>query len=124
MMYLYRVRFFIELPTRVVRIAGITTNPAEAWTLQTARNACDAMLMARSPKAGGSSLIGTRRTRAAGAGSLKSSAWRWSGCRRDSPNLNVYAERFAHSIKDECLNRMIFIGEVSLRRAIREFMAH
>ena len=27
-----------------------------------------------------------------------------------SPNLNAYAERFARSIKDECLNRMIFIG--------------
>jgi transposase InsO family protein len=41
-----------------------------------------------------------------------------------SPNLNAYAERFIRSIKDECLNRMIFIGEASLRRAVREFMAH
>ena len=41
-----------------------------------------------------------------------------------SPNLNAYAERFVRSIKDECLNRMIFIGEAALRRAIREFMAH
>ena len=41
-----------------------------------------------------------------------------------SPNLNAYAERFVRSIKDECLNRMIFIGEVSLRRAVGEFMAH
>jgi putative transposase len=40
-----------------------------------------------------------------------------------SPNLNAYAERFVRSIKDECLNRMIFIGEASLRRAVREFMA-
>ena len=39
-------------------------------------------------------------------------------------NLNAYAERFVRSIKDECLNRMIFIGEASLRRAVREFMAH
>jgi transposase InsO family protein len=28
-----------------------------------------------------------------------------------SPNLNAYAERFVRSIKHECLNRMIFIGE-------------
>jgi len=27
-------------------------------------------------------------------------------------------------IKDECLDRMIFIGEASLRRAIAEFMTH
>ncbi len=32
-----------------------------------------------------------------------------------SPNLNAYAERFVRSIKGECLNRMIFFGERSLR---------
>ena len=33
---------------------------------------------------------------------------------------NAYAERFVRSIKDECLNRMIFIGQASLRRAVAE----
>jgi putative transposase len=37
----YYVLFLIELPTRAVRIAGITTNPAEAWMLRIARNLCD-----------------------------------------------------------------------------------
>jgi putative transposase len=41
-----------------------------------------------------------------------------------SPNLNAYAERFVRSIKDECLTRMIFFGERSLRRATREYAAH
>ena len=41
-----------------------------------------------------------------------------------SPNLNAHAERFVRSIKDECLNRMIFIGQESLRRAIGEYMVH
>ena len=41
-----------------------------------------------------------------------------------SPNLNAHAERFVRSIKEECLNRMIFVGQDSLRRAISEFMAH
>ena len=41
-----------------------------------------------------------------------------------SPNLNAYAERFVRSIKHECLNRMIFFGERSLRRATREYTAH
>ena len=40
------------------------------------------------------------------------------------PNLNAYAERFVRSIKDEYLNRMIFFGERSLRRATREYTAH
>jgi CheY-like chemotaxis protein/F0F1-type ATP synthase assembly protein I len=39
-------------------------------------------------------------------------------------DLNVYAERFVRSINDECLNRMIFIGRASLRRAIHEYMEH
>ena len=41
-----------------------------------------------------------------------------------SPNLNAYAERFVRSVKEECLNRMIFIGQSSLRRAIYEYVIH
>ena len=41
-----------------------------------------------------------------------------------SPNLNAYAERFVRSIKDECLNRIIFFGERALRKATREYAAH
>ena len=41
-----------------------------------------------------------------------------------SPNLNAYAERFVRSIKDECLDRMIFVGQGSLRRAVVECMTH
>ena len=41
-----------------------------------------------------------------------------------SPNLNAYAERFVRSIKFECMNRMISIGEASLRRAVAEYMTH
>ena len=41
-----------------------------------------------------------------------------------SPNLNAYAERFVRSIKDECLDRMIFVGQASLRRAVAEYMNH
>jgi putative transposase len=37
---------------------------------------------------------------------------------------NAYAERFVGSIKGECLNRLVFFGEASLRRAIREYIAH
>ncbi len=41
-----------------------------------------------------------------------------------SPNLNAYVERFVLSIKNECLDRMIFFGEQSLRRAVAEFIRH
>ena len=41
-----------------------------------------------------------------------------------SPNLNALAERFVRSIKESCLDRLILVGEASLRRAIGEFVAH
>ena len=41
-----------------------------------------------------------------------------------SLNLNTYAERFVGSIKSNCLSRLIFFGEASLRRALVEYMAH
>ena len=41
-----------------------------------------------------------------------------------APNANAYAERFVRSIKQECLDRMIPLGERHLRRAIAEFVAH
>ena len=34
------------------------------------------------------------------------------------------AERFVRSIKESCLDQMIFFGEDSLRKGMREFMAH
>jgi len=41
-----------------------------------------------------------------------------------SPNLNSHIERIFGSLKSECLNRMIFFGENSLRNAVREFLTH
>jgi len=40
-----------------------------------------------------------------------------------SPNLNPHIERFMRSMKSECLNRLVFFGEKSLRRALKEFTA-
>ena len=41
-----------------------------------------------------------------------------------TPNLNAYAERFVRTIKEDCLDQMIFFGEDSLRQAIHEFVIH
>jgi transposase InsO family protein len=40
------------------------------------------------------------------------------------PNMNAYAEGFVRSIKSECLDQMIFLGQESLVRAIAEYTAH
>jgi putative transposase len=41
-----------------------------------------------------------------------------------APNANAYAERFVRSIKEECLDRIIPIGERHFRHVITEFVAH
>jgi transposase InsO family protein len=41
-----------------------------------------------------------------------------------APNANAYAERFVRSIKQECLDRMIPLGERHFRRAVAEFVEH
>ena len=41
-----------------------------------------------------------------------------------APNLNAYAERFVRTIKEGCLDQMIFFGEDSLRQEIHEFLIH
>jgi transposase InsO family protein len=41
-----------------------------------------------------------------------------------APNANAYAERFVRSIKEECLDRLIPLGEGHFRRAVAEYVAH
>ena len=41
-----------------------------------------------------------------------------------SPNLNAYAERFVRSVKEECLSKVIPIGQGMLRRVLRECLEH
>jgi transposase InsO family protein len=41
-----------------------------------------------------------------------------------SPNLNPNIERFMRSVKDECLDRMIFFGEKAVQTAVVAFLAH
>ena len=41
-----------------------------------------------------------------------------------SPNLNAHAERFVRSIKESCLERLVLLGESSLRTAVQHFLAH
>src|SRR5262249_12009145 len=41
-----------------------------------------------------------------------------------SPNLNAHLERFWRSLREECLDRMIFFGEDMLCRAVRAYISH
>ena len=39
-----------------------------------------------------------------------------------SPNCNAFIERFFRSIKTECLRKMIFFGEGSLRNTVEKYV--
>ena len=119
----YYVLFFIQLSTRSVKIAGITTHPNEAGMMQMGRNITDSdtgMLV------GKQKLIIDRDTKFCSdfRQLLERSGTSIIRLPPRSPNLNAYAERFVRSIKEECVQRLIFFGEASLRRALSEYMAH
>ena len=41
-----------------------------------------------------------------------------------APNCNAHAERFVRSVKEECLDRLIPLGERHFRRALADFVVH
>jgi putative transposase len=117
------VLFFMELSTRRVEIGGIASRANGLWMAQIARNVTDGvdgffkgkryLIHDRDP-------LYTREFLSmladVGIESVKLPP--------RSPNLNAYAERFVKTIKESCLERMIFFGEDSLRNAVREFVEH
>ena len=118
----YYVLFVIDLRTRRVHFAGATPNPDESFMAQTARNltAVDGFL------AGHRFLICDRDAKFT-AGfrlMLEDAGVQVILTPRQAPNCNAHAERFVLSIKSECLHRMIFFGESSLRRAIHAYLDH
>ncbi|MEO7859051.1 MAG: integrase core domain-containing protein [Nitrospirales bacterium] len=119
----YYVFFFIHRESRRVAIAGITPHPNERWMVQMAKNVTMEewgflqhgryLLHDRDAKY-------TESFRAM----VRSGRVRPLTLPARSPNLNAYAERWVKSVKDKCLSKLIFVGEASLRRALRQYLAH
>ncbi len=119
----YYVLFVMQLKTRCVHIAGVTTAPNSIYVKQVARNLTDVsdgfLLSSRY-------LIMDRDTKYTEEfrDNLDREGVKPVRCPVRAPNCNAFAERFVRSIKEECLHRMILFGEASLRRALREYAAH
>ncbi|MBU0618352.1 MAG: integrase core domain-containing protein [Planctomycetes bacterium] len=119
----YSLLFVMHVASRRVHFAGCTINPMTGWMKQIGRNLTDPfdgfllkvryLLMDRDGKY-------CPEFRAllteAGVNPLRLPP--------RSPNLTPHIERFMRSIKAECLERMIFFGERSLRQAIHAFCEH
>ena len=119
----YYVLFFIHFESRRVEVAGITPHPNEAWMMQIARNVTMnewGFLESRRY------LIHDRDTKFTDAfrAIVKSGDVEPLKLPARSPNLNAYAERWVKSVKEECLSKLILFGEVSLKRALRQYLTH
>jgi len=117
------VLFFIELHTRKVEVVGIASKANGLRMSQIGRNLTDGidgilkdkryLIHDRDPLF---TIDFLKMLKDSGVKSVKLPP--------RSPNLNAYAERFVRSIKECCLDRLIFFGESSLRKAIHEFIVH
>ena len=117
------VLFVMELATRRVHFAGCTPNPDERWMKQIARNltAVDEGFLV-----GKRYLLMDRDTKFSAdfRGMLRDAGTKPVRLPPRSPNLNAQLERFWRSLREECLNRMIFFGEDMLRRSIVSYVGH
>ncbi|MFT5289714.1 MAG: putative transposase [Planctomycetota bacterium] len=106
--------FVIDLKTRRVHIAGVTTKPDAAFVAQVARNLTDVV---DSFLTGHPVLVCDRDTKftAQFKRILKDAGVDVILTPKMAPNCKAFAERFVLSIKSECLDRMIFFGERRLR---------
>ena len=119
----FPVLFLIKLSTRKVEIAGIAPEASGLWMSQIARNLTDAeagiltgkryLIHDRDPLLTAEFL---RTLEDAGVKSVKLPP--------RSPNRSSHAERFVRSLKESCLDRMILLGDGSLRTAVQNFVEH
>jgi transposase InsO family protein len=118
----YYVAFLLEMRSRRIQVVGCTPHPNEAFVIQCLRRATGdtgllsegrVLLCDRDPK--WSSAV-VRWLETAGVRVVRTPP--------SAPNCNAYAERFVRSIKEECLNRMVPLGERHLRRTLQEFALH
>jgi transposase InsO family protein len=119
----YYVLFVMELSTRRVHLAGITSHPTDVFMIQCARQLTDPfdgfllgkryLLHDRDEKF----VHGFDRM-------LRASEVEPVVLPPRSPNLNAHCERFVRSIRQEALHQMIVIGETSLRYVIQSYLTH
>jgi putative transposase len=119
----YYTVFVIDLASRRVQIVGSTPHPHEGFMQQVVRTmtaAEDGLLTQHRL------LICDRDTKwsAPVRARFDEAGIRVVLTPYRAPNANAYAERFVRSIKEECLSRVIPLGEEHLRRTIIEYDEH
>ncbi len=115
------VLFFIELGSRRVHLAGCTANPTSAWVTQQARQFSwkleDRPVPARF-------LIHDRDTKFPAAFDTVFTSEHVTIIRTPvrAPNANAVAERWIRSAREECLDKVLILGEGHLHRVLTTYL--
>ena len=117
------VLFVIEVQIRVVHILGATGDPTGAWTAQQARN----LLMDLGDRAGWFRFL--VRDRDSKFTAAFDEVFAGNGTRVikapvRSPWATSYAERFVGTLRRECLDHVLILGEQHLREVLAEYARH
>jgi len=117
------VFFVIEIGTCRVHILGVTTHPTGHWVTQQARN----LLMDLEDRAANFNFL--IRDRDAKFTTAFDSVFTSSGLQIvktpiQAPRANAYAERFVGTVRRECLDHLLILGNRHLRGVLAEFQTH
>jgi putative transposase len=118
------VLFFIELATRRVHLAGITTNPDGRWVTQQARN-----LLMQLDDDGGRRPRFLIRDRDSKFTREFDEVFRSEGIRVikapvRAPKARAHAERWIGSARRECLDRILILGGRHLHHVLATYVLH
>ena len=115
------VLFFIELSTRRVHLAGVTAHPNSAWVTQQARNLVIEDRLARTRF-----LIRDRDAKYSGRFDevFRSEGLHVIRTPIRSPRANAFSERFVRTVRRECLDHILVLGERQLVRVLGEYVSY
>ena len=117
------VLFFLHVDSRRVYLAGMTPHPDGQWMQQQARNVL--MHFDEQPQPA-THLIHDCDTKFTKDFDdlLESEGVKIQKVGPRAPNLNAFAERWVLSVKSECLDQFVILGEKHLRYLLKEYLAH
>jgi transposase InsO family protein len=115
------VLFFVELGSRRVHLAGVTTNPDCAWVTQQARNLAieDCLENVRF-------LLHDRDAKFSGPFDriMRSEGVRVIKAPIRAPKASAVAERWVRTVRNECLDHILVFGRRHLEQVVRDYAAH